>query len=180
MCTNGVHNPKRVGRPERFKVGGESQKSATNGQSGNMSFVIWPLRNLQRWQRTSTVARKWANLLHNPCCLRVPYSSQWGIAIEMDHKWANWQLNHCRLSGPDCLKAGKTIKSPKRAHKLHNLGRWVKPPHFIVGGQHQQWPINGQISCITPTISGSPTLHNGGQQHKWTTNGSIGDLTIAT
>ena len=103
----------------------------------------------------------------------------------MDHKWARWLHNPCRLGSPPLQGGGQDQNWPTSgqggyitpaawgvptasqrgaesevAHKwarwLHNPCRLGSPP-LQSGGQNQKWPTSGQGGYITPAAWVVPT-----------------------
>ena len=62
----------------------------TNGRIGCITPAIWEVANASEWGTKSAVAQKWADWLHNPCCLGgVPNASEQG----QNEQWAtNWHF----------------------------------------------------------------------------------------
>ena len=50
----------------------ENQKWPTNGQIGYITSTVLGIPNALEWGKESILAHKWADWLHNPCCLGGP------------------------------------------------------------------------------------------------------------
>ena len=174
-------HPCRIGDPDRFKAGGQSQKWPTNGQSGYLT----------------------------PAVSGMPTASERGEKSEVAHKWAKWLPHPCRIGDPHRFRAGGKMRSGPQVGKVATspLPYRGSPP-LQSGGQSQKWPTSGQSGYLTPAVSGdphrfraggkvrsgpqvgkvatsplpyrgSPPLQSGGQNEKWPTSGQSGYLTPA-
>ena len=67
--------------------------------SGALACAIPPMHS------TFIVARKWADWLHDLCCVGDPRCFVWGTKLALASKWADGLHNGCRMGVPQHFSA---------------------------------------------------------------------------
>ena len=75
-------------------------------------------------------------------------TSERGAKSQVDHKWAQWVHNPCRLGGPQGFRAGEKIRSGPQG-----ASGYITPAAYGVSkaserGQNQKGPISGPMGLV--------------------------------
>ena len=172
LWANWLPHPCRIGEPHRFRAGG---KIRSGPLVGKLATSPLPYRGAPPLQ-SGGQNQKWPTCGQigylTPAVTGSPTGSERGAKSEVAHKWANWLPHPCRIGEPHRFRAVGNIRSGPLVGKLATspLPYWGAPP-LQSGGQNQKWPTCGQIGCLTPAVSGSPTASDRGAKsevaHLW-------------
>ena len=155
-----------------MQSGGQNQKWPTSGQIGYLTPAVSASPTASERGAKSEVAHKWAKWLPPPAISGSPTASKRGAKSEVAHKWANWLPHPRRIGEPHRCRAGGKIRGGPQVGELATSPLPYRgAPPLQSGGQNQKWPTIGQISYLTPAVSGSPTAAERGAKsevaHKW-------------
>ena len=165
-----LHQPCRLGDPQRFKAGckirsgpqvgkmgtsplpprgspplqsgGQNQKWPINGQGGHITPAASGIPTALERGAKSEVAHKWARWLHHPCHLGDPIRFRAGGG---DQKWPiNGQGGYITLAALGITSASEREAKSEVAHKwarwLHHPCRLGDPHRFRAGGKIRGGP----------------------------------------
>ena len=149
-----LHNPCRLGGPQRFRAEGRNQKWPTSGQGGYITPLACCLGGPQRF-RAGGQNHKWLasgeRIYITPTAWGVPTASERGAKAEVAHKWVRCYITLGAWGVPTALEPGGRIRSgPQVGKVLHNPYRLGGPHGFKAGRQNQKRPTSGQRGYIPP------------------------------
>ena len=205
-----LHNPCRMGGPQRFRVGYRIRSGPQVGHVATLPLSLGRSPTLHTGEQNQKWRTSWPGGYITRAAWEVPNSSKRGIASAVGNKWAVWLHNPCRLRVNQRVTTGdRTKRGPQVGHvatqpllhggspmlqsggqnrKLSTSGaRWLHNPHRQGGTQHftardriRSGQQLGHVATSPLPLEGYQTLHSGGQNKQWTTSGPRGYMTTAT
>ena len=169
---NWLPHPCRIGEPHHCRAGG---KTRSGPQVGKLATSPLPYRGAPPLQ-SGGQNQKWPTSGQSGyLTLAVsgsPTAAERGAKSEVAHKWAKWLAHPCRIGEPHRCRAGGKIRSGPQVGKVATSPLPYRgAPPLQSGGQNQKWPTSGRRGCLTPAVSGSPTIAEQGAKsevaHKW-------------
>ena len=169
---NWLPHPCRIGEPHHCRAGSKIRSGPLVGKLATSPLPYRgspPLRSggqNEEWPTSGQIGYL------TPAVSGSPTSSERAAKSKVAHKWANWLPHPCRIGDPLRFRAGGKIRSGPQVGKVATSPLPYRgAPPLQSGGQNQKWPTSGQISYLTPAVSGSPTASERGAKsevaHKW-------------
>ena len=173
-----LHNPCRLGGPNRFRAGGRIRVGPQVGKVATYALPPWGSPALPRGGQNLRWPRSGQAGYITPPAWGVPTASERGAESEVAHKWARGLDNPCRLGGHHRFTSVGIIRGGPQAGKV---ATWPLPPRgsppLQSGTQNRRWPTSGQCGYLTPAAWGSPPLKSRERNQKWPTSGQGGYMT---
>ena len=175
-------HPCRIGDPQRFRAGGQSQKWPTSGQSGYLTPAVWG--DPHRFRAGSKVRSgpQVGKMATSPLPYGgIPTASERGAKSEVAHKWAKWLPHPCHIGDAHRFRAGGKMRSGPQVGKVAASPLPYRGSLALQSGGAKSEVAHKWAKWLPQPcrMGGSPPLQSGGQSQKWPTNGQGGYLTPA-
>ena len=113
-----LHNPCRLGGPQRFRAGGKIRGGPQVGKVATCPLPPGGSPSLQSGGQNQKWPTSGQGGYITPAAWGFPTTSERGAESEAAHKWGRWLHKPCRLGGPHRFRAGGRMRGGPQVGKV--------------------------------------------------------------